>query len=455
MNKETRVGIFTLTGLALFGVVILVLGDVRVKRRYPLTVFFQDVEGLPDKGPVKVAGVEVGLVEKITLAGQKAKVVIRLDKDVQVHADAKAYIASTGLIGSKYMELTLGSRQAPLLSPGDTIQGEPAVSLEDIMKKVSEFFRDDAEDGNPSENLRATFANLRRVSESLNAALGQQERRLVEVVENIHAMSARGRSIAGNVDDIVRDHKDDVKVALQKIRSVSEKLDALLGRVERGEGTVGKLISDDEMGKDLKDTMTSVKKAAKDASSILGRIALIETHWDYRQRYDFEDEQYRADVGLRIQPRPEKYYFVQGNNLGAREDRKADPGADIQRKNTVTAVMGRHFGALTLYGGVIRSAGGAGVRIRPLSWLGAGPVSKRFELEAEAYDFSRDEKIQGLTLDNPVYNAGARWLLKDPWLWVGGQVEDLAERKNFNANVNLTFKDEDIAYLLGLAGLAR
>jgi hypothetical protein len=130
-----------------------------------------------------------------------------------------------------------------------------------------------------------------------------------------------------------------------------------------------------------------------------------------------------------------------------------DPGSDWERKNTITAVMGKDFGPLTVYGGAIRSAGGVGARFRPLpknsSW------NRRVELEGEAYNFGRDETLRGVQLKGPVYNAGLRVNAIAPWVWVGGQVEDLKERKNFNANVNVVFKDEDIAFLLGLVGLAK
>jgi hypothetical protein len=116
-------------------------------------------------------------------------------------------------------------------------------------------------------------------------------------------------------------------------------------------------------------------------------------------------------------------------------------------------VMGHDFGPLTLYGGVIRSAGGAGLRFRPLFM--SEKWNRRFELEGEAYNFTRDEVVQGIAMEGPIYNAGARFLIDDPWLWLGAQVEDIKERKNLNANVNITFKDEDIAYLLGFVGLAR
>jgi hypothetical protein len=76
------------------------------------------------------------------------------------------------------------------------------------------------------------------------------------------------------------------------------------------------------------------------------------------------------------------------------------------------------------------------------------------ELEAEAYNFGRDEVVRGVAMKGPVVNVGARVNALTPWLWIGGQVEDVGERKNFNANMNLSFRDEDIAYVLGLAGLA-
>jgi phospholipid/cholesterol/gamma-HCH transport system substrate-binding protein len=321
-----------------------------------------------------------------------------------------------------------------------------------MMKKLSDLFKEDPVHGSVGDNMRVTMANLKRITDSLNAALGNQEEALTETVANMRDISQNIRRISANLDEIIGDHKGDIRTALEKIRSISERLDSLLAKVQSGEGTMGKLISDEQMGEDLKATFTDVRQAAKEAQAILGRIALIDVYWDYRHRYDFEDERNRIDLGLRIVPRKGKYYFVQGNNLGARRDRR-DPGNDIERRNTVTAVMGHDFGPLTLYGGVIRSAGGAGLRFRPLFM--SEKWNRRFELEGEAYNFTRDEVVQGIAMEGPIYNAGARFLIDDPWLWLGAQVEDIKERKNLNANVNITFKDEDIAYLLGFVGLAR
>lgn len=440
-----------LFGLVLFVIGIVFMGDIQFQRRYRIHINFDNVEGLPNKGAVKIAGVDVGKIEEIMLVQRGAMVTIRLNRNVVIHKDAKARIAATGLIGSKYLELTQGTEATPILKSGGTIQGMSSMSFNDLMNKLSELFKEGPEGESVGRNLRMTMVHLRRVSEVLDHALAEQETKLVGIVDNLHKITLHVREAARHIDEIVSTREEDMKVTFAKMRSISEKLDTILTRIEAGEGTIGKLVSDKEMGEDLKETMASIKGVANDAKSVLGRIAMIETYWDYRQRYDVQDEKFRTDVGLRIQPRPGKFYFVSVNNLGSKEN-AALPGSDFEERNTITGVMGQEFGPVTIYAGVIRSAGGAGVAFRPF-WRSEN-WKRRFELQAAAFDFARDEIRQGRRLESPVYNAGARLGLTH-WAWIGGQVEDISERAHFNANINLTFKDEDIAYLLGLVGLAR
>jgi phospholipid/cholesterol/gamma-HCH transport system substrate-binding protein len=453
VNTETKVGLFALSGTVLFAAVVLSLGDVSFQRSYRVKVSFDNAEGLPVNGSVKAAGVEVGKIQKIELENQRALVTLKMNKGVEVRKDARARVASTGLIGSKYLDIRLGTPASPMVADGDVIQGDPTFTFDEVMTKLGEFFEEDPENGSVSHNLKTSIANLRRVSDSLNAAMGEQKTELVQIVRNVRDLSASAKDVAAHLREITSERKEDVKVALAKIRSVSERLDDILAKVQGGGGILGKLVGDEEMGKDLKQTMTSVKEAAKDAQSVMGRIARIDVYWDYRQRYDFEDSRWRADAGLRFVPKPGKFYFLGGNNLGKRRDRR-EPGADLERRNTITALMGKDFGPATLYAGVIRSAGGAGVRLRPIP--AAHSWSSRLELLAEGYDFGRDEVVQGVELDAPVYNVGVRvGVVKRPEVWLGAMVEDAAERKNVNAHLNVAFKDEDIGYLLGLVGLAR
>lgn len=452
LTTETKVGLFTLTGLFVFALGVIVLGDFQFHGTYPLYVYFDNALGLPEKGPVKVAGVEVGQVERIDLENQRARVKIRIRKGVAVPQGSKAQVASTGFIGSKYLEMTLGDPSRPALPAGESVEGTPTFTFDDVMSKLGGFLKDDPVTGEATENLRVTLANFRKVSQSLADSLGEQRAELTEIVRNVRDLSAHAKQVAADLREISGERKEDVKVMLAKFRSISERLDEITERVQNGQGLLGRLVNDPELGKNLDQTMSNVNQATKDIKGFTGRIAAISVYWDYRQRYDFEDDRWRPDVGVKVVPRPGKYYYLAGNNLGERQDRTLT-GSDLERRNTFTGVLGHDFGPVTLYGGVIRSAGGGGVKIRPL------PVStgwnKRVELEAEAYNFGRDETYQGQTFDSPVYNVGARVKAIDPWLWVGAQVEDVAERKNLNVNANLMFRDEDLAFLLAFIGLAR
>ncbi|MBL8022840.1 MAG: MCE family protein [Elusimicrobia bacterium] len=452
LSTETKVGLFSLSGLFVFALGVIVLGDFQFHGTYPLYVYFDNALGLPEKGPVKVAGVEVGQVERIDLDRQRARVKVQVRKGIEVHQGTKAQVASTGFIGSKYLEMTLGDPAAPVLSPGDSFEGTPTFTFDDVMSKLGAFLKEDPDQGAVTDNLRVTVANFRRVSQALADSLGTQRAELTEIIRNIRDASAHAKHVASDLREITGERKEDIKIALEKFRSISERLDQITERVQKGDGLLGRLVNDPELGKNLDQTMANVNKATHDLKGFTGRISAIKIYWDYRQRYDMEDQKWRPDLGITMVPRPGKYYYLAGNNLGAREDRSV-LGTDLEKKNTITAVMGHDFGPVTLYGGAIRSAGGAGVRVRPFPKTHAW--NRRVEGEAEAYNFGRDEMIQGHHFDKPVYNVGARVKAIEPWLWVGAQIEDVSERKNFNVNANIMFRDEDLAFLLGLVGLAR
>ncbi|MBI4052203.1 MAG: MCE family protein [Elusimicrobia bacterium] len=108
MSTESKVGLFVLVGLVLLGWTIFLLGDVSLQRHYSMFVYFDDVSGLPNKAVVKLNGVEVGKVKEITLEGTKAKVELSIQQGVKIYKHAKFRIASTSIIGSKYLAIEQG-----------------------------------------------------------------------------------------------------------------------------------------------------------------------------------------------------------------------------------------------------------------------------------------------------------------------------------------------------------
>ena len=365
---------------------------------------------------------------------------VRINDGVLVHRDTKASIVSTGIIGSKYLQLTAGSPDAPLLANNDSIDGEDGVSLErmaaNLVSKVDELFSSlKGKDGQGAfgENLSDTMANLKSISHSLKVAIGDQEEKVRRIVNNVDSFTA-------DIAQITADNKKDIREAVASIKELSAKIDRVMTKIDNGDGTIGKLVSDKKMGEDLKDTFADVKETAQEAKRVLRRINYIETSWDYTQRYDSTYSTFRADAGLKINPRPDKYYYIGASNLG-----DSSTSTDVEKMNTINFLIGKDLGPAEAYAGVIRSKGGVGVVIRPLwHW----EPWRKLEITAQSYDFSRT------TPDRPVVTAGARVQLTK-WVAIGSQVEDMSYRANVNSYVNFTVRDDDLGYVLGLVGLAK
>ncbi|MFH1258599.1 MAG: MlaD family protein [Elusimicrobiota bacterium] len=459
LTKETKVGLFVLGGIIVFMFGIVVLGDFHFQRRYKVHILFDDIAGLPDKAPVKIAGVEVGKVKEINLQNNKAKVTVWINNKIKIHEDTRASIIATGIIGTKYLEMTLGSPDLPLLKDGDTIVGINPLSLDKIIAQVAEGFSSLIESLKSlggeelGKDLKNILKNTSGITEVLNRVLQSKEINLAETIDYFHDFSKDIRKVAGDLEEITSGSKEDLKTTLKKLGGVVDKLDAALTSVaeisqsiEKGDGVLGKLFSDKEMGEQVKEAVGSLKETARDAQKVLRRIAGFKTYWDYQLRSDLDDDISRSDFGLRIYPKEDKFYYLGMNNIG---EKGSDEGG--QKRNTFTAELGHDFGPWTLSAGVIRSKGGLGLNYRPFpsyNWF------NRLSLKAEVFDFGR-KVVKGTENKNKAWLNTGLCVRMTKWLYLSADVEDSLEGKNFNANLNLVIEDEDIAYLLGLVGLAR
>jgi phospholipid/cholesterol/gamma-HCH transport system substrate-binding protein len=441
MNQETKLGMFVLLGIISLAVTIIFLGDFQFQRRYFLNIMFSDIAGLPDKAKVKISGVEVGAVKDISLVNNKARVTIWVKKGIEIHVDCRASIVATGLIGSKYMELTTGDPQAPLLKDGDTVEGVTPLSFDKVIENamdqlhvIMEAFKG-TEGKNIGQNLAETLDNVRKISETLKVALYDQQDKVTNIVSNVNTFTEDMAEITG-------DNKENIKVAIANIKTVSEKLDKLLTNIDKGEGTVGKLLSDKEMGQDLKESFRDLKETTKEAKRVLKRINYIETQWDYKLRYDARDETSKSDIGLRFIPRPGKFYYIGVSNVG----QTATGDTNSEKYNTLDLLVGKDLGYASFYGGMIRTTGGIGMSVKPFwKW---DPL-KKLEITAQGYDFSRR-----VPANTPNSNFGMRYSMFK-WAYIGAQIEDPSYHSSVNSYVNIVLRDDDLGYLLGLVGLAR
>ncbi len=234
-SSEIWVGIFVVIGIALLVLMTLKVEKFRIGREvgYLINTYFDSATGLENNSPVRVAGVRVGNVEKITLEQGKAKVTMRLPSEVVVHKDAKAYIKAEGFLGEKYVEISPGTTESPRLEPNGLVaQGQPPVDMDQVLSQVSTLRED-----------------IRDVTKPLGDVLKAVDPKKVEgMINNFNKFSGQLTGIA-----------DDSKETIQRAKDAFSRIEEIGDQVKKGEGTLGKLVTDDTIYQDAKKTVETLK----------------------------------------------------------------------------------------------------------------------------------------------------------------------------------------------------
>ena len=138
---EFLVGLFMIAGFAAFGYLALQLGEVSLfsdSKNYTIVAQFDNISGVKKGASVQIAGVIVGQVDKIWLDGEGvANVALQLPKEVKLATDSMASVKSLGLIGDKFIALSLGGDEE-LFKDGDILTDtESAVDIESLISKFA------------------------------------------------------------------------------------------------------------------------------------------------------------------------------------------------------------------------------------------------------------------------------------------------------------------------------
>jgi len=138
---EIIVGLFMVAGFAAFVYLALNLGEVSFLRSgstYVINAEFNNVSGVKKGATVQVAGVVVGDVDKIWLGDKGyAHLALRIDKSVKVPLDSIASVKSQGIIGDKFIQLSLGGDEKVFTEGGVIRDTESAVDIESLISKFA------------------------------------------------------------------------------------------------------------------------------------------------------------------------------------------------------------------------------------------------------------------------------------------------------------------------------
>lgn len=138
---EILVGCFLVAGFLTFGWLAFQLGEVpwlTGAKSYPLQAEFSNISGLKSGADVQIAGVTVGRVNNLRLNEyHMALVTLQIDSEVQVPLDSMASIKSQGIIGDKYIQISLGADEEFHQPDGLIVDTESAIDIESLISQFA------------------------------------------------------------------------------------------------------------------------------------------------------------------------------------------------------------------------------------------------------------------------------------------------------------------------------
>jgi phospholipid/cholesterol/gamma-HCH transport system substrate-binding protein len=250
--SELRVGVtLTVAGLALI-LGILWLGGLQLgERRYPISVVFAEVGGLAPGDRVTVAGLEAGEVTDLGLVDGRVLVDIEVDNAVRLPVDSRITVSSYGLIGAKTVAVRPGT-SGVYIRAGTTVYGAYEKGLGDVVAEMGEALTEIRQVLKAADEVITDVEGRRRLSHTLeNASVAAEDFKFA--VADLRSTSATLRTFvddkmdgAGSAIDSMEEASARFAAFTAELDSMSVTLDEILRRVEAGEGTLGKLIADDE-----------------------------------------------------------------------------------------------------------------------------------------------------------------------------------------------------------------
>ncbi len=392
MRRELKIGIFLAGTFLILAGVIFIVGDLSNLFRaggYELDAYFQSATGLEKQAAVRMAGVRIGYVRDIRLAQRKADVAMSIYGSYKVPKGSKATLASVGIVGEKYIEIA-PSDSPDYYGPGERLETVTPFGLDqlgDMAQSIGEEIKKTAQQLNKmtgeetQKEVRESLQNLSAFTQDLKDFLAENRQ---DLQTGIHGIAQASRNlddqieaVSKNLDrtiDTVRgmaeENRGAVKSDIEKVGAVLEDLKEsvrilrkTMEKVDKGEGTVGKLVQDPALYDEARTTLASVDRMVSPLSSVRP-IGLFRV--DYLA--DSEKAKSTATVGLSLSNR----YFAVGQVV-------RDPLLD---RFTYSAEGGLRWSALAARAGIIESTFGAGLDLIALN--------DRLVFSLEGYDFYRD-----------------------------------------------------------------
>jgi len=280
--------------------------------------------------------------------------------------------------------------------------------------------------------------------------------------EKLPKLALQFETVGKNLNAILEENRPELKAVVGDVRKLAQSfqgtadnLKTLTDRINKGEGTIGKLLNDESTVKKINDAVDNVNNLLGGFGKMDFRLDMSAAQWDKRKDS-------RVGLGLEIAPRPDYWYALsfastpdgkinQSTSTVTQLDANGNPVTVLSNNKyvttdqafTVSAQFAKRLGPAVFSAGIVESKGGAGLEFRTLN--------DDLRFGALAYDFTkRDDK------PNPRYRFTTSYQFwKGAYVQAGVQDIGNKDLRTIFFGGGLRWKDDDLKKMIGLAGVAK
>ena len=299
LSYEIKTGVLVLTGIILFiiGFSYLKSNDVFIKDRVFYAVY-EDVEGVSKGTPVTISGFNVGSVQNIKFFNNSSKLLLkfRVENDFNFSDQSIAQIYETGLIGGKALSVVPKYGQR-LAKSGDTLQSSIAPGLTELVNdKLTPL----------QEKIESMVVSADSVLIGLNSVLNNEAKfEIQSSIKNFSSTVADLKNSAGTLDELLNTNKSqinniisnvnqtsnelsDLSIVVKNLSQSSKSIDKIVNEISNGNGSLNKLIFDDEL-------INSLDAASSNINLLLKDLRLNPKRYVHFSIFGKKNQQYKED----------------------------------------------------------------------------------------------------------------------------------------------------------------
>jgi len=285
LSREVKTGILAIGAILLFIFGYSYLkGTNLLEKKRTFFVKYDNVEGLAKSAPVTINGLNVGKVQSIDFANREGGLIVEfaLDEDFDFSKNSLVRIYSSGLIGGKSLGVFPVYDRENIAKSGDTLRGEiedgmlSAVTkaLGPLEKKVNNTlatvdtlllaFTDVVDEPTRRDlksaikNLNATLNSLNGVSTKLNGVLAGNSDKLDRTFTNLDITAKNFATLSDSLSQL------ETGKLVTDLQDVVSRFDAIVEGIDNGEGTVGKLLKDEQLYENLEGASRQLEELMQD-----------------------------------------------------------------------------------------------------------------------------------------------------------------------------------------------